>query len=1066
MGSTPYLRRLSMHFGIAGLIVCTFLGAQEKRSYTRDRRSLLQEVKGNVNVHGLGLKSRPADGYLPACLEVATVASGSPAERAGVLVGDLVLSINGQPASSIKEFMTTLIRTRSQKVELVIQRGGSNLSLQLVGPQTSSAGSAADPFLVPGMDRASQSGPGINVLRRVFIDPRTGAVAFLGAYDPRFASGPIDYTTLLHDALRSPYPAFSLDPSPASKASRENLLRRVDEDMARVQQDLNYGKAWLLRIGNVLTARFPGLALDRQRFVKRGAEATGASPEQVKAFWKVATGQTPAMTEEWFAFANKLFEKMGSPEVGQAILTLRSDARAGMDMLGLGSMVDDMRQKIQAGSITREFGSAYMQAAFWEQVFLRLKVPESTYKAAVERVKAGREPLTTFLPTVESQLAKVITDRVMTPWINGLVLSQKFLEGFYKASPPEVVPSYLGGLVPDSELARTFFAADWSLKMLAISPELSEKVPGHLTYQNYEFRLASSRGTYASGSRGSIRAWLFPQSVDLRHDPTGSVVNFGPSHMAVRSELTSFEGGSRAASALEREAVASYAEEVTHRYDDYARALPDLHRLRESAKLLALVRWAKARNLNLIPPGPSVPGSPLPASFNQGFWTATLQTDANKFFFVISAHGGVDFDPKVGEAWVQPKEESGLAGSALEQLVGSAALAQQAADAALNGDLDAARDLAQRSEQAMIGDLRSGFPPLARISEVPEPTALAASQSEVVLRSQEAIAGLRQAKETAQKASGPDSAAMLAQAETARQKWEGTLREMKERMTQGRPQTPSAPRLVVQVRPDSPVVTPIATAAPSQQTQPQDVSVPLAEPARIAVPPAERARILGEIDQMRKELCRIQAQLRKFNTTIQSNQAQRTQWEAVTNEAYQRALDKVKDALLDELKDLTLDLPEGYLEEKLAAATSPQDKERVKRSLRLVQHLKESYALKDFSVWASYEDYSRDEIIEGAKMVAELTGLDAWIKNKLVKKWGLGRVIAFGEAAQDIVASAYDVTSEVLAWRRLNQLNRNSDSFLKAIAATSRHLQNVMEGIREREQKLGLPLGATKDPCP
>jgi len=239
--------------------------------------------------------------------------------------------------------------------------------------------------------------------------------------------------------------------------------------------------------------------------------------------------------------------------------------------------------------------------------------------------------------------------------------------------------------------------------------------------------------------------------------------------------------------------------------------------------------------------------------------------------------------------------------------------------------------------------------------------------------------------------------------------------------------------------------------------------LPAQQPAPVrpgpAIPPEERARL-------RNELCRVQAQLRRFNATIQMDQGQRAEWEKVTNDAYQRALDEVKDALMDELKDLRMDLPKGYLEDKLAKAATPADKARIQRSLRLVQRLKESYELKDFSVWASYEDYSREEMIEGAKMVAELTGLDEWIKDKLVKKWGLGRVLAFGEAAQDIVASAYDVTSEVLAWRRLSQLNRNSDAFLKSVEATSKRMQAIMEGIHARELKLGLPPGATRAPCP
>jgi len=236
--------------------------------------------------------------------------------------------------------------------------------------------------------------------------------------------------------------------------------------------------------------------------------------------------------------------------------------------------------------------------------------------------------------------------------------------------------------------------------------------------------------------------------------------------------------------------------------------------------------------------------------------------------------------------------------------------------------------------------------------------------------------------------------------------------------------------------------------------------------AKPAITPAERARLLNEIGQLRGELCRIQVQLRKFNTTIQSDQAQREEWERVSNEAYGRALDKVKDALMDEVKDLSMDLPTGYLEDKLAKATTPEDRKRLERAMRLVQHLKESYELKDFSAWASYEDYSREEIFEGAKMVAELTGLDEWIHNRFVKKWGLDRALAFYTAGQDLIDSAYDVTAEVLAWRRLGQLNRNSASFLKAVEGTSKHMKTVMDGIHERELRLGLPPGATKEGCP
>ena len=48
--------------------------------------------------------------------------------------------------------------------------------------------------------------------------------------------------------------------------------------------------------------------------------------------------------------------------------------------------------------------------------------------------------LESFLPTVENLLTGAITDRVMLPWLNGLVLSQAFLERFYQVPAVESVP--------------------------------------------------------------------------------------------------------------------------------------------------------------------------------------------------------------------------------------------------------------------------------------------------------------------------------------------------------------------------------------------------------------------------------------------------------------------------------------------------------------------------------------------------------------------------------------------------------------------------------------------------
>ena len=99
-------------------------------------------------------------------------------------------------------------------------------------------------------------------------------------------------------------------------------------------------------------------------------------------------------------------------------------------------------------------------------------------------------------------------------------------------------------------------------------------------------------------------------------------------------------------------------------------------------------------------------------------------------------------------------------------------------------------------------------------------------------------------------------------------------------------------------------------------------------------------------------------------------------------------------------------------------------------------------------------------------MIATIIGVDDKIKNYLVKRWGLGRVLAYKDAAEDLITSAYDVTAEVVSWQRLSQLNRNSDAFLKAVEKLGRHQRAVMEQIHEREIRLGLKPGETKDLCP
>jgi hypothetical protein len=79
-----------------------------------------------------------------------------------------------------------------------------------------------------------------------------------------------------------------------------------------------------------------------------------------------------------------------------------------------------------------------------------------------------------------------------------------------------------------------------------------------------------------------------------------------------------------------------------------------------------------------------------------------------------------------------------------------------------------------------------------------------------------------------------------------------------------------------------------------------------------------------------------------------------------------------------------------------------------------------------------------EKSLKGAFTIVTTTLGDPKVQKAL--KVGGGYAAGAGYA-QSIVESSLDITTEVLAWKRINQLNRNSDGYLKAV----NHLKDSME---------------------
>jgi regulator of sigma E protease len=87
-------------------------------------------------------------GVVTAKLLVARVVEGSPAERAGLQVGDLILGVDGRPIGSFYSFMETVRASEGRALRLVYARAGMTRELDLAAEERMVPG----PFGIEGME--------------------------------------------------------------------------------------------------------------------------------------------------------------------------------------------------------------------------------------------------------------------------------------------------------------------------------------------------------------------------------------------------------------------------------------------------------------------------------------------------------------------------------------------------------------------------------------------------------------------------------------------------------------------------------------------------------------------------------------------------------------------------------------------------------------------------------------------------------------------------------------------------------------------------------------------------
>jgi hypothetical protein len=650
----------------------------------------------------------------------------------------------------------------------------------------------------------------------------------------------------------------------------------------------------------------------------------------------------------------------------------------------------------------------------------------------------------------------VLTTKV----VNGMVITSGTLARLYNV-PAIQTPLNTYGARRDSPLMQLFFKADYTLKFLTSSPRPAARVPQHQTSQEF-LHAAESRAGGAAGrtpATGVIRYWLSPQAVELDVLEGHAGVRFRAARLKVGVESLEAQGADRRGEEFHNKSLAQYSAHLTERYDQYARVYPSLHSLREAEKVIALVRWAQAVGVPLRAAADATPRVALPEAA-EGFWGMTylVRPKGDTDTMVLWAQGGVDFGQTAGGGWLHaaPPDRQ-VTDDTLRQLAASTALAEKAAAVAKDGNLESARELAERSAQAMTGSIDLSGLPRVPMPTGPVPavaTAATVSQAAIVVTDAN-VRGLQEAKATlgraaALRATDPAQAAQLeAQGTGLQQRAEANLTRLQEMLQQYRTHLGLGPQLAVDLRgldPHTPVTVAPARAPSAAAPSPAAAQAPCPAGLERTIP--SRQQLQTELAARRGELDSLKGSLLRLNRAIQLDQQQYAQWEAEAQAAVTRLKRRIFDLGTKAAFDSFIEISKWYYPK--APLLTPQQRQEQLRKVEFLKNLKD---FSDYQEWALTHKNDWEKMDEGFRQAVGLLPLTP-----------TGSLLV--QSAQYLVDSAFDVTDWVVTWDNLQQLDRNSTQFLETVRKSGERMRSVVGRIQEIETQLAAapaPPGAS--PC-
>lgn len=157
---------------------------------------------------------------------------------------------------------------------------------------------------------------------------------------------------------------------------------------------------------------------------------------------------------------------------------------------------------------------------------------------------------------------------------------------------PGQIKARYDGATAHTAFGRTIFEADYLLKALAIGKNFSTGQPFYLNVQGYSNILDRLSAHQWKGDHVElIRFWFVPEQISLVETEDHKGMVFSDARMKVMTEAW-LRG-----LPTDLQACREFADHLTAHYDEFAKELPILEKLKHLGKITAIVKWLRENNI-------------------------------------------------------------------------------------------------------------------------------------------------------------------------------------------------------------------------------------------------------------------------------------------------------------------------------------------------------------------------------------------------------------------------------------------------------------------------------------